>query len=188
MPNKDLYTMKWEKRGKCKLEKDEKIIQKEDNIQINFASYGWDRKFDLDSGFDKGIGKLIKTNKRLIYIRDIDPHSPIRFWNFAPIAFTEMWYAKKLKKQDINEYFDFYFDEIMGFEESHFLWIYGLGIAIKSIEKYGKKLITNYYAVVFSDKYEILDDPLILKKRITEEDAEEMKREYEEFKRKRGRR
>ena len=65
LPNNERFTINWEPRGKLVLENNEEIIENDFDIQINYAKYGWDSKFDLDYALDKGVGEVIKTNKRL---------------------------------------------------------------------------------------------------------------------------
>ena len=101
----------------------------------------------------------------------------------APISLIEIWEAKKLKKQDIKEYFEFYFNEIRGYEETHFLWIKGLNVYITSKENFNNKNKLNYYVVVFSGYYFIINDPLILNKKINRKYGEELKEEYNRYKR-----
>ncbi len=89
LPDKERYSIMGEYKGNFKLEKNEKVLMKMKNVWINFAKYRWDREFNISISLDEGYGTLYKTNKRLMYIRNINPHSSNRFWIFGPIAFIE---------------------------------------------------------------------------------------------------
>jgi len=180
-PNNEIYSLKFEHKGKFEIEKDEKIILKAKNIEINIAKYGWGNYFSLDDALDKGIGNMIKTNKRLIYQREIDPLSKNRFWDFAPYALIEIWKAKKYKEKGMKEYFEVYYDEIIGFDEFKIPLFSGLEIYICNLKNYKGIPIKNYYSITFRKRYKIIDDPLILKKELTKTEIKEMKKEEKEY-------
>ena len=183
-PDNEIYTLKFEPKGKFEYEKDEKIILESNNINIGYASQYWNNQFDLSFGLDEGLGHLIKTNKRLIYYRTINPTSSFRFWNFAPRAITEIFKAKKLKKEGILEYFDLYLNEIRGYIEYDFLIFKsfnGILFYIESLKKTNEVVLKDFYIVAFKEKYKIIDDPIILKKRLTKKEIKEMKKEEKKY-------
>lgn len=183
-PNNEIYSLKFEHKGKFEIGIEEKIILKAKNVEISFAKYSWDNSFSLETGLDEGIGEIIKTNNRLIYKREINPTSSYRFWNFPPIGLIEMWKAKKIKESDIKEYFEVNFDEIIGYYEYNipFFSIFnGIVLYVKSSKRLNNMKLNDYYTFGFKKLYKIIDDPLILKKELTKTEIKEMKKEEKEY-------
>ena len=179
-PNKERYTMEGEYKGKFKLEKNEKVLMKDKKIKINFAAYGWGNY--LSFHHIEGIGTLYKTNKRLIYDRKIDPFAKSRSWPYSKIAGMKQKRAMDLVKKGIREYFELNFNEIIGYIEDKFLWMYGLGLYVLSIDKTDMGTRKEYYDIAFSERYKIIDDPLILRNRLTKPDIKRMRKEEMEYK------
>ena len=76
--------------------------------------------------FKNGVGNLIKTNKRLIFIRQ-----PTMFRGFkefhpfnAHITIPDMWEAKKLNEIGAKEFFEFNIEEFVLFKKPSILCFY----------------------------------------------------------------
>ena len=181
-PNKERYTMYGENKGQFKLDKDEKVIMKDKRIEINFAAYGWGSYIGWH--LIEGMGTLYKTNKRLIYERKIDPFAKSRSFPYTRIAPIKQNRAIKLVKKGIKEYFELNHNEIIGYNEGKFLWMYGLGLYVLSTEKTDAGTKKEYYEIAFPERYKIIDDPSILKKQLTKVDIKRMRKEETEYKKK----
>ena len=148
LPNDDIYTLKFEYKGRFEFKKNEKLIHEDDKIKINSAIYGWGRLIThSDLLIESGIGHLKKTNERLIYSRTVNPNS--KMWQYLPIALIDMLKAKKLKKQGIKEYFEVYFNEIIGYFESRTPLLSGLALYIISPAKSNDLSFKSYYIIFF---------------------------------------
>jgi hypothetical protein len=158
LPNDDIYTLKGEYKGKFKLDDSEEIILKEKNIRINQARYGWGKYLSPDDEIEKGIGEVIKTNMRLIFKKDIVSSINNRILNIPSIQ--KMKNTKGLKENEIKEYIEIYFDEIVGFDEYKIPLFSGLELLVNSYDNLK-------YSITFNERYKIIDDPLILKKELT---------------------
>ena len=178
-PGKERYTMYGENKGPLKLDKDEKVIMKDRSIGINFAKHGWGN--DLGWHLIEGSGTLYKTNKRLIYERKIDPFAKARSFPYTRIAPIKQNRAIKLVKKGIKEYFELNFNEIIGYIEDKFLWMYGLGLYVHSTEKTDVGTQKEYYLIAFSERYKIINDPSILKKQLTKDDIKRMRKDEKEY-------
>ena len=179
MPDNEIYTLKGEYNGKFKLGNNEKIIDENPNVRIYFVMPTWGRTCNENEMLDKGCGKLIKTTKRLIYIREISPAQKFANQPFLPLAIADRIRARKLEKEGIKEYFEVNIKDIIGYNEYNIpLFSKAIVLYIEFTEMWGGEVpIKEYYTLSIKKRYKIIDDPLILKKQLTKYELKDMKKE-----------
>lgn len=109
--------------GNLIFEDNERIVKKgEHRTEI---STRW-RNWLFTPIFKLGVGKLIKTNKRLIFIRQPSVMRGFKQFNAfsAHVAISEMWTSKKLNEIGAKEFFEFYIDEFVWFKKPYYLCFY----------------------------------------------------------------
>ena len=81
------------------------ILENEENIVFKgkVKSHGFSHRREV---FTDGYGILFKTNKRIIFIREIDPISKIKGGYGALPTFFDYLNARDMKKQGAKEFFE----------------------------------------------------------------------------------
>lgn len=105
-----------------KIEKDEKEIIEEDNVDCSVLKCrkGWSRIGVVNGGLNRGFGTLLKTNRRIIFIREIKSMEKFTNESFLPYSIIEMLKARELRNKGLKEYFEVFFSEIEKVESGFF--------------------------------------------------------------------
>jgi len=93
----------------------EKIITENEKVNCS-VSDSWGIRCNAREGLDSGEGRLLITNRRLIFIRPIRPFEKYGKQSFLPLSLVELATAKKLRNMGLKEYFELPFEEVLGYK------------------------------------------------------------------------
>ncbi len=151
-----------------KQDEDEKEIKRFVSTSLVVSFWGRSGRSNPLADMYPGEGLFIQTNKRLIFIRELKPSKSFAVNSFFGSAMVEAMRMRDLKRLGLREYFEVYFDEIIG----HIIHKDGYTLLILTRD--------NEIRSIFVSKE--LNSPEILKKEISRKEAKKMQKEIKKRK------
>lgn len=96
----------------------DEVIIKQGSVDCDISTK-W-TNFWMDEIFGSGVGILYRTNKRLIFIREIKPYDKLKYGGFPGTAVVDALQAKEMKEIGAKEFFEVPLTEIVKYKKSSF--------------------------------------------------------------------
>ena len=150
-----------------KMSENEKEIKKLETNSSVYAFWGYIGRVDPEFDVENGLGTMIQTNERLMFIRDFNPRKEFGHHPFFGTAIVETMKARELKKLGLKEYFEVPLDEIIG----HTTFNKGI---------YELIVLTKDLRMITIDVPKDINSPEVLKREITKKELKIMKKEVKQ--------